>query len=429
MAFAMLVPSDVNAAMYQKQENVGFSENRAISKDGITIKKFGKSKQERNLRRDGNGYDNHTPNTALGLSNEYLGPTLNDYATSDENWYYFQVSENDKITVILEQPSDGDYDIYLYKLSDVNLNLVAYSVYRGSIMDRLSYVVDEDGYYFLNVVPQTASVTENAVYYFVIRLDTNYDSYEGNDNINQAGTSFNNSVSLMGTIDNVFDTDFYTFVVPNTGYYKLRLSNVPSTAEYTAAIYNSSLNVVGEVVSTGDNSTFVNLNAGTYYIDVYSSNYQYNYTQNYKLELYPVHSVNSTFYTTHGGHLVELTPSAVYIDGVAANMNWTFTYNINYTRIQQLTITNNTKVDASSYKNGSFVDAQNIHSSNDCIKVKINNFNYYYYCNSPYETYTTPYGENPYYYIYIDANTGQTIGTDVDIYLTWSGFHYTFNEY
>ena len=316
-----------------------------------------------------------------------------------------------------------------HKLSDVNLNLVAYSIYSGTTMDRLSYIVDEDGYYFLRVVPETASTTEGAVYYFIIRLDENYDSYEGNDNVYQASTSLTDSMNISGTIDNVFDVDFYTFVVSSNGSYKLRLSNVPSTAEYTAAIFDSTLNVVGEVVSSGDNSSYVNLNAGIYYVNVYSSNYQYNYTQQYKLELYSVHSINSTFYTTHGGHLVEITPTAVYIDGIVANMNWNFTYNINYTRIQNLTVTNNTKVDASSYKNGSFVDAQNINHSDDCIKVKINNFNYSYFCSSPYESYTTAYGENPYYYIYIDANTRKAIGTDVDIYLTWSGFHYTFNEY
>ena len=70
-------------------------------------------------------------------------------------------------------------------------------------------------------------------------------------------------------------------------------------------------------------------------------------------------------------------------------------------------------------------------TARDCIKVKINNFNYFYfyYSDGVEDTFSTNYGENNYQYFYIDANTGKAIGSDVDIYLTWSGFKYTFNEY
>lgn len=374
-------------------------------------------------------YGNHSASTAALISDSLIGSTLVDDATDQENWYYFSVGGGEKITAILEQPTDGDYDIYLYKYTDSNLAFVAYSAYSGSVMDQLSYVADEDGYFFLRVVPSTASETAGDIYYFVVRLDSVFDTYEGNDNLYQAYSAFNNLMNVSATIDNIFDVDFYTFVVPNSENYRLSLNNVPSGAQYKAEIYDSSFNVVSSLLSTGNNNTLLNLNAGTYYVGVYSYNNQYDNAVNYKLEMYPIHSSSSTFYTTHGGHTVELTSSAVYIDGVAADLNWEFIYDINYTRIQRLTVTSSTTVDASTYQNGSFVDAQNINSSNDCIRVKINNFNYYYYCNNPYSSYTTNYGSTAYKYLYIDANTGQAVGTEVDYYLTLPGFHYTFNAY
>lgn len=74
-----------------------------------------------------------------------------------------------------------------------------------------------------------------------------------------------------------------------------------------------------------------------------------------------------------------------------------------------------------SYQNGNFIDAQNINRSTDCVRVKINNFNYFYfYYDSEEEAFTRNYGENEYMYVYVDADMGKVVGSDSDIYLTWT---------
>ena len=146
-------------------------------------------------------------------------------------------------------------------------------------------------------------------------------------------------------------------------------------------------------------------------------------------KLHEVNSLNSVYYTTKGGHQVEITDSGIYVDGAYVNLNWSMKYNINYTRIQNFTITSSTKVDASSYQNGTFIDGQNMNSSSDCIRVKINNFDMEYFCNSPYESWDKHFGESSWTYFYIDANTGKTIGTDANYYHTNMGIRNRFSKF
>lgn len=372
----------------------------------------------------------HTPNTALYLDSTYMGQVLADSATSEENWYYFQAGANRKIAALLEQPSDGDYDIILYKLNldNGNLTAVAASGYGGNVIDRLSTVNDSDGYYFLQVLPAKASTATDAVYYFIINLIDAYDSNEPNDNPSQSNVYNSSNLNLTGTIDNVFDQDWAKITVTGTKNYQVELNNVPTDAQYAANIFDENLNVKSQVLSDGNKKTYASLSAGTYYICIASYN-KYSASASYNFKLHEVHSLNSAFYTTKGGHQVEITDSGVYVDGTYVNLNWSVNYNINYTRIQNFTITSSTKVDASSYQNGTFIDGQNMNSSSDCIRVKINNFNMEYFCNSPYDSWDKHFGESSWTYFYIDANTGKTIGTDANYYHTNMGIRNRFSKF
>lgn len=373
----------------------------------------------------------HTPDTALYLNSSYIGQVLADSATSEENWYYFQADTNAKITALLEQPSDGDYDIILYKLNLDNgvLTPVASSGYGGSAIDRLSMVNDSESYYFLQVLPAKASTATDAVYYFIIDLIDAYDKNEPNDNPSQSNVYTGSNLSLTGTIDNVFDQDWAKITVTGTKNYQIELNNVPSGAQYAANIFDENLDVKSQLVSDGNKKTYASLSAGTYYICVASYNNQYSPSATYSFKLHEVHSLNSAFYTTKGGHQVEITDSGVYVDGAYVNLNWSFKYNINYTRIQNFTITDATKVDASSFQNGTFIDGQNMNSCSDCIRVKINNFDMEYFCNSPYDSWDKHFGENSWTYFYIDATTGKTIGTDANYYHTNMGIRNSFNKF
>lgn len=135
------------------------------------------------------------------------------------------------------------------------------------------------------------------------------------------------------------------------------------------------------------------------------------------------------YYTTDGGHDVEITDNSIYVDGEEVNLNWSCTYNINYTRIQKFKITSSTTIDAATYQNGTFRDGQNMNRSSDCIRVKINNFNMSYFCNNPYDSWNKKFGENDWTYFYIDANTGKTIGTNANYYHTDLGLYNSFKPF
>lgn len=373
-----------------------------------------------------------TPDTALYLSDSYMGQVLADSATSEESWYYFHVDSGKKIGALLEQPSDGDYDIVLYSLDldTGNLTYVAASVYGGSVIDRFSAVCENEGYYFLCVVPQTASTSDGAVYYFIVNLIDDFDSNEPNDNALQSKEiSYSSEININGTIDNVFDQDWYKITVPSSKSYRIELNGVPSGAQYTFNICDENLDIVSALTSEGDGKTFAQLDAGTYYVNIASANNVYSATTTYTFRMREVHSTNSTFHTTKGGHLVEITNSAIYIDGAAVDLNWNFVYNINYIRTQKFTVTSSTQIDAATYKNGTFKDGQNINKSSDCVAVKINNFVMTYYCNSPHDSWTTNFDSSMWTYFYIDADTGKTIGTDANYYHTDMGIKNSFNRF
>lgn len=374
----------------------------------------------------------HSANTALGLTSDQMGPTLQDSASSEDNWYHFTVPANTKVTTLLESPTGSDYDLVLYTYDDANsyITPVAASGYSGDgVLDRISYVSSSQTVYFLQVKPVTAATASDAYIYFIVRTDSVFDSNEPNDNISQAYGNYKNSLSVSGTIDNGFDCDFYKFTSDSQKKYKLSLDGVSSDATYSVAIYNSSYNVVTEIQSSGESSKDITLDAGTYYLSVISYNGVYSTSANYTLKLIPYSTGSSVIYTTKGGHVVEITSDAVYVDSKKVDLNWSFEYNLLYIRRQTFTTTSSTKVDAESYQNGTFKDGQNMNSSSDCIRVMINNFNMHYYCNNPHESWDKCFGSNEWTYFYIDANTGKTIGTDANYYHTDMGIYNSFNKF
>lgn len=101
----------------------------------------------------------HSPSTAYYLDPSLYGYFLNDTANSLENWYYFKTNPTDELSIYLEAPSSGDYDIYLYRYyEDGTIVPVDYSENAGGD-EYINYVGDEDhtGFYWLRVVPYIAS--------------------------------------------------------------------------------------------------------------------------------------------------------------------------------------------------------------------------------------------------------------------------------
>lgn len=374
----------------------------------------------------------NTANTALYLDSSYMGSILSDSASDLENWYFFNVSETNKISTVLEQPSaNSDYDIYLYKYSDDGtLSLISYSINSGSSMENLSAVA-QAGYYFLRVVPEAAATTEGAAYNFMISLIGTFDACEPDD-IPAFAVEYTDTINVDNTLDNIFDQDWSKLTVSSNGTYVVSMSNIPSGNTYNVCIYDSSFNFVAGMSCSGNKAGTVNLTPGTYYINVDSAT-GYSETQSYNLKVIKKIWSYATVMITNSGHIVELSANALYVNGKPVDMNWKYYYTVNYTRKQDVETSLATSFKADYLKNGTYRGPQSV-SSDDCIAVYMDNFTYTYFCRYPgagadYDFINQPFGSGEYILFYVDAVTGKVIDTEINYYYLSLGMKQVFTEF
>lgn len=373
-----------------------------------------------------------TANTALFLDSSYMGNVLADVATDSENWYFFQVEETCKISAVLEQPvSGGDYDIYLYQYSDDGyLSLISYSIYSDSTMENLS-AAGESGFYFLRVVPETAATEADAVYFFMVSLITEYDDCEPDD-MPAFAVEYSNSINVDNTIDNMYDQDWSKLTVSTGGTHIVSLSNIPDDCTYGMYIFDSSLNFVAGMSCSENKVGTIDLQAGDYYVKVASVT-GYSTTQSYNLKIMKRKSSSSAMMFTKTGQIVELTTYALYINGKAADMKWSYHYTINYTRNQDVIPNDNASFLTGYLKNGKYGGPQGV-SSSDCIAVYMDNFVYTYFCRFPgsgadYDWIYQPFEDGEYILFYVDAETGKAIDTEINYYHLSLGMGQSFTEF
>jgi len=379
----------------------------------------------------------NTANTALFLDSNYMGNVLTDNADENENWYYFNNPSQSKISVCLEPPTDGDYDVYLYKYNEGSLALVSYSEYAGNaIMENLSCVAEAD-YYFLRVVPYTAP-SEEATYKFIISLTSNYDSGEPDDYVDFAN-EYTDSISASQTIDNVFDVDYFKLNVSSKQEYRFSLNNVIDGAEYALVVYDENLNTLGSFVSTGSATGAITLDTGVYYVKVFSYNGVFSDTQNYTLS-------TATYYPSVeggkrvkalGGQTVELGANKVYINGEAATLNWEYRYRSPgttstgyYTRTQGIHTDANTTVNPNYIRVGTF--SGYCGNSSNAIEIGLTDFwySYYYYVyGMGSDIYDTIDVDNPTYWaVCIDVDSKKTLDIENNWYYLNNKSIYTFTD-
>ncbi|MCI9078201.1 MAG: hypothetical protein HFH68_04650 [Lachnospiraceae bacterium] len=373
-----------------------------------------------------------TADTALFLDSSYMGNVLADAASDSENWYFFQVEETCKISAVLEQPvSGGDYDIYLYKYNDDgSLSLISYSLYSGSTMENLS-AAGENGFYFLRVVPQTVATEADAVYFFMVSLITEYDACEPDD-MPAYAVEYSNSIDVNNTIDNMYDQDWSKLTVSTGGTHIVSMSNIPDDCTYNLYVFDSSLNFLAGMSCSENKVGTVNLDAGEYYIKVASAT-GYSTAQSYNLKLMKRKSSYSDMMFTKTGQIVELTTYALYINGKAADMKWSYHYTVNYTRNQDVIPNDNASFLNGYLKNGQYSGSQGV-SSGDCIAVYMDNFVYTYFCRFPgsgadYDWIDQPFEDGEYILFYVDAKTGKAIDTEINYYHLSLNMKQSFTEF
>lgn len=374
-------------------------------------------------------YSHNSADTALFLDSSYMGNVLADAANSLENWYYFQLNDTNKISVVLEPPTNSDYDLYLYQYnSDGTLTLISYSINSGYVMENLS-AVGSQGYYFLRVVPINASITEGDAYNFIINPISSYDDNEPDD-MYVFASEYENTININGTLDNAFDQD-WTKLKINTAYskYLISLANVPENANYAVYVYDSSLGFIGGFECSSSEVREVTLTYGSYYICVASVS-GYSDSVKYNLKVMERGTEDSIMISTKTGQIVELTSTELFINGNKVDMNWEYKYDVNYVRNQNVITSSGTVLNTSYLLNGVFRGPQSV-SSDDCIAVKMKNFKYKYFATG------TPDGTNGLYTLdidldaifYVDVISGKVIDTNINYYYTHYGMPQTFTEF
>lgn len=262
-----------NAALEAEPTNVEISDKLIDREDNIDL---GYSK--RNV-------GNYDQNNAILIGADDYGTLLTGIADSNDNWYYIKNETMSKITVQLRQPSTGDYDLYLYKLNGTRLNLVAYSEYANRTTEQLSYLASS-GYYYIKISPYMAADSgEN--YQFAVLNTIDYDEKEPDDNYFYAN-EYDETIYTNQTIDNVIDQDWSKISLSSTiGSYSLSLNTIPQGAEYVVFLYDSNLNLIESLTSTGYASQNINLTNGDYFTRVQSLNGVFS-SETYNLDLKPV---------------------------------------------------------------------------------------------------------------------------------------------
>jgi hypothetical protein len=295
-------------------------------------------------------------------------------------------------------------------------------------MENLS-AVGESGYYFLRVVPETATTETDAVYFFMITPITEYDACEPDD-MPEFATEYTDVLNVNNSIDNLYDQDWFQLTISSGGNYIVSLSNIPDESTYNVYIYDASYDFVAGMSCSENKVGTINMSSGIYYIQVFSES-GYSTTQSYNLKVIKRKDTSSKMIYTKTGQIVELTASVLYINGSPVDMNWSYNFSgSSYNRRQQIKTKDSTTFDVSVLKNGTYSGPQSV-SSEDCIAVQMNNFNYIYfyradgaganydYINEPIEYYS---------WFYVDAVTGKVIDTEWNYYYWSLNMPQTFKE-
>ena len=184
-------------------------------------------------------------------------------------WYYFQLTEQKKITLYMSPVADTsvDNDLVLYQLDTAtgNLTEIARSQNGAACYELLSYVADA-GYYFFCVAAYAGDSANS--FSFLARLSDKWDSLEGDDSLAQAPIQPINQ-PVKHTIDNAIDQDLSILQVSENGQYSINLYGVPDNCNYQLQIFDASMNLLDAI--TNNNSLKMPIKAGAYVLKLMST--------------------------------------------------------------------------------------------------------------------------------------------------------------
>lgn len=363
----------------------------------------------------------HTPNDAFYLPQHLFNKKLNDTIGREQNWYYFDINENSKISLTLQMPQNSEYDLRLYKYNAGTLELVSFSEYYGTY-EHLSYIA-EPGIYYFAILP--FSPVNNGTFSFVLDSITNYDQSEPDDNIWFA-KQYANNINVEQTLDNVFDEDFFKLDITQEGRTFIRLRGISpiDSNEYSIGIYDKNLNLIRDNFPL---DTYYKIPLGTYYVRVKNTNTSFDSPKKYSLNINTVLNGDFFKYSAKGDSIV-FNDRKISINGKTVPIYWEYNFqSIGYPyyrrvhRIKPL-LDNSADPLICSLEVGTFSGRGDSHTDN-AIFISLSNvyvFSYFYKVpgigtNTKHKDYRYPAG----FSAVIDANTGKIL--DASINTAYSG--------
>lgn len=212
---------------------------------------------------------NNSPDTAAYIPEGLMNTHLIHAATEDSDWYYFELTETNKLTIAYYPDEySGQYAMSLHKL-DPNTGVIA-EVNDSSPDDPSHHIVHMDtaGYYFLNIHPVVPPARPYN-YNFIIVPSYNYDSYEYND-YPEFAPSLGDSLDVTGNIDSPLDLDFYKLTMPTYRTVDITLSgsNHQQFEVYLYQYNGNSQNPYNEIgyLSAGNQVLTSHCMPGEYYL-------------------------------------------------------------------------------------------------------------------------------------------------------------------
>lgn len=206
------------------------------------------------------------------------------YIGSEDDVDYFKVkfSSSGVANFWLGNIPDGcDYDLFLY---DSGGTVLGKSRNNGSEAELISYYpVEADVFYYMKVESYSGYNTSSA-YFLRAKWYETPSSYESNDTVDTAYTLSAGNQTVKDSISSGSDIDYYKVVLNTKELFELKLTRPNS--KYRFEIYKST-NLNQSIISTTGTSYTKELNAGTYYIKIYTIS---NYSSTSKYTLKVIHS-------------------------------------------------------------------------------------------------------------------------------------------
>lgn len=192
----------------------------------------------------------------------------------DEDWFKIRFDEPGNANFWVDVPADEDYELYLY---DEDGNQLDYSIAGTGVDELISlYPVEAGVYYYVQIYGYGSSYSTTSSYHLRAK---NYpeagsiepDDYEPNDDFSSA-ESIGTQVSIYANIHDESDEDYYRFTLTKESEVDLLLLNIPYSTDYDLELYDYSGDVIDGSYNGGndDESIYQILDAGTYYIRVYT---------------------------------------------------------------------------------------------------------------------------------------------------------------